>query len=154
MPLAHGAALVVRWQIGGYFGLKEKLAIPMLAACLLGCFGCGSKEPAQAGGVPGGYSIHGHVVDWSTKQPVAGATLSVKRDDGMARSATTDGSGDAVFQLPPATKPHIVLEAQKQGYTNYFQHIFRTSGDIPLTIYLKQGPAEGVKPVKPKDSPH
>jgi hypothetical protein len=83
-----------------------------------------SKQPATEREVR---TVFFRVVDGSTKQPVAGVTLSASIDGKVVRRQVTDASGRLVIPLPPVRFDNLTVTARKEGLAPMKAYLWRSA---------------------------
>jgi peptidoglycan-associated lipoprotein len=63
------------------------------------------------------FTLGGTVIDFKTRKPIAGATVSIVGTDGSSLETTTDASGKYKLDLSPATS-YVITAGKKDYYLN------------------------------------
>jgi Carboxypeptidase regulatory-like domain len=83
-----------------------------------------SKQPATERDVR---TVFFRVVVGSTRQPVAGVTLSASIDGKVVRQQVTDASGRLVIPLSPVRFDNLTVTARKEGLAPMKAHLWRSA---------------------------
>jgi hypothetical protein len=103
-----------------------------------------SKQPATEREVR---TVFFRVVDGSTKQPVAGVTLSASIDGKVVRRQVTDASGRLVIPLPPVRFDNLTVTARKEGLAPMKAYLWRSAVpelEVPRSFTLTMDRATSI----------